>query len=48
MLVVFYFQSTFVNRPALGILPPHNFPDKLTQSLLSVGNVRVNMLYMNV
>uniref|UniRef100_H2TN05 4-aminobutyrate aminotransferase n=1 Tax=Takifugu rubripes TaxID=31033 RepID=H2TN05_TAKRU len=29
-------MSTFVNRPALGILPPHNFPDKITQSLLSV------------
>ncbi|XP_039972809.1 4-aminobutyrate aminotransferase, mitochondrial [Xiphias gladius] len=28
--------STFVNRPALGILPPENFPDKLTESLLSV------------
>lgn len=29
-------QSTFVNRPALGILPPENFPDKLIESLLSV------------
>uniref|UniRef100_H2MZP0 4-aminobutyrate aminotransferase n=1 Tax=Oryzias latipes TaxID=8090 RepID=H2MZP0_ORYLA len=28
--------STFVNRPALGILPPENFPDKVTESLLSV------------
>uniref|UniRef100_A0A3P9AX35 4-aminobutyrate aminotransferase n=1 Tax=Maylandia zebra TaxID=106582 RepID=A0A3P9AX35_9CICH len=28
--------STFVNRPALGILPPENFPDKITESLLSV------------
>uniref|UniRef100_A0A672FRN1 4-aminobutyrate aminotransferase, mitochondrial n=1 Tax=Salarias fasciatus TaxID=181472 RepID=A0A672FRN1_SALFA len=28
--------STFVNRPALGILPPENFPDKLTESLLSI------------
>uniref|UniRef100_A0AAQ4PLB9 4-aminobutyrate aminotransferase, mitochondrial n=1 Tax=Gasterosteus aculeatus aculeatus TaxID=481459 RepID=A0AAQ4PLB9_GASAC len=28
--------STLVNRPALGILPPENFPDKLTESLLSV------------
>ncbi|XP_028841443.1 4-aminobutyrate aminotransferase, mitochondrial isoform X2 [Denticeps clupeoides] len=28
--------STFVNRPALGILPPENFPDKLIESLLSV------------
>ncbi|XP_070779260.1 4-aminobutyrate aminotransferase, mitochondrial isoform X4 [Enoplosus armatus] len=27
--------STLVNRPALGILPPENFPDKLTESLLS-------------
>uniref|UniRef100_A0A3B4YUQ6 4-aminobutyrate aminotransferase n=1 Tax=Stegastes partitus TaxID=144197 RepID=A0A3B4YUQ6_9TELE len=27
---------TFVNRPALGILPPENFPDKLTESLISV------------
>ncbi|XP_028311028.1 4-aminobutyrate aminotransferase, mitochondrial [Gouania willdenowi] len=29
-------MSAFVNRPALGILPPENFPDKLTESLLSV------------
>lgn len=29
-------QSAFVNRPALGILPPENFPDKLIESLLSV------------
>uniref|UniRef100_A0A3Q0SJY6 4-aminobutyrate aminotransferase n=1 Tax=Amphilophus citrinellus TaxID=61819 RepID=A0A3Q0SJY6_AMPCI len=28
--------STFVNRPALGILPPENFPDRITESLLSV------------
>uniref|UniRef100_A0A8C6LXU9 4-aminobutyrate aminotransferase, mitochondrial n=1 Tax=Nothobranchius furzeri TaxID=105023 RepID=A0A8C6LXU9_NOTFU len=28
--------STFVNRPALGILPPENFPDKITESLISV------------
>nr|XP_061805815.1 4-aminobutyrate aminotransferase, mitochondrial-like isoform X3 [Nerophis lumbriciformis] len=28
--------STIVNRPALGILPPENFPDKITESLLSV------------
>ncbi|CAG5898951.1 unnamed protein product [Menidia menidia] len=28
--------STFINRPALGILPPENFPDKLAESLLSV------------
>uniref|UniRef100_A0A8C6SAL7 4-aminobutyrate aminotransferase, mitochondrial n=1 Tax=Neogobius melanostomus TaxID=47308 RepID=A0A8C6SAL7_9GOBI len=28
--------STFVNRPALGILPPGNFADKLAESLLSV------------
>uniref|UniRef100_A0A3B3ZZ75 Uncharacterized protein n=1 Tax=Periophthalmus magnuspinnatus TaxID=409849 RepID=A0A3B3ZZ75_9GOBI len=28
--------STFVNRPALGILPPGSFPDKVTESLLSV------------
>uniref|UniRef100_A0A3Q1HWD2 4-aminobutyrate--2-oxoglutarate transaminase n=1 Tax=Anabas testudineus TaxID=64144 RepID=A0A3Q1HWD2_ANATE len=28
--------STFVNRPALGILPPENFPDKISESLLSV------------
>uniref|UniRef100_A0A3P9NNI4 4-aminobutyrate aminotransferase, mitochondrial n=1 Tax=Poecilia reticulata TaxID=8081 RepID=A0A3P9NNI4_POERE len=28
--------STFVNRPALGILPPENFPDKITESLLSI------------
>ncbi|XP_016109883.1 4-aminobutyrate aminotransferase, mitochondrial-like [Sinocyclocheilus grahami] len=29
-------QSAFVNRPALGILPPENFPDKLIESLLSI------------
>ncbi|XP_069590096.1 4-aminobutyrate aminotransferase, mitochondrial [Ranitomeya imitator] len=29
--------STFVNRPALGILPPENFTEKLEESLLSVG-----------
>ncbi|KAJ8251117.1 hypothetical protein GJAV_G00217470 [Gymnothorax javanicus] len=29
-------MSTFVNRPALGILPPESFPDKLGESLLSV------------
>ncbi|XP_005811779.1 4-aminobutyrate aminotransferase, mitochondrial isoform X1 [Xiphophorus maculatus] len=28
--------STFVNRPALGILPPENFPEKITESLLSI------------
>lgn len=28
--------SAFVNRPALGILPPENFPEKLVESLLSV------------
>uniref|UniRef100_A0A8C6WCW1 4-aminobutyrate aminotransferase n=1 Tax=Nannospalax galili TaxID=1026970 RepID=A0A8C6WCW1_NANGA len=28
--------STFINRPALGILPPENFVDKLRQSLMSV------------
>ncbi|KAK1877835.1 4-aminobutyrate aminotransferase mitochondrial [Dissostichus eleginoides] len=28
--------STLVNRPALGILPPENFPEKLTESLVSV------------
>uniref|UniRef100_A0A673AIL0 4-aminobutyrate aminotransferase, mitochondrial n=1 Tax=Sphaeramia orbicularis TaxID=375764 RepID=A0A673AIL0_9TELE len=28
--------STIVNRPALGILPPGNFPEKLMESLLSV------------
>lgn len=44
VFVCFYFQSTFVNRPALGILPPHNFPDKLTESLLSVSNMHINFL----
>ncbi|XP_034151096.1 4-aminobutyrate aminotransferase, mitochondrial isoform X1 [Esox lucius] len=29
-------MSAFVNRPALGILPPENFPEKLAESLLSV------------
>ncbi|KAL6060228.1 hypothetical protein STEG23_004117, partial [Scotinomys teguina] len=28
--------STFINRPALGILPPENFVDKLRDSLMSV------------
>ncbi|KAK7825823.1 hypothetical protein U0070_008579 [Myodes glareolus] len=28
--------STFINRPALGILPPENFVDKLRESLMSV------------
>uniref|UniRef100_A0A3Q3L650 4-aminobutyrate aminotransferase n=1 Tax=Labrus bergylta TaxID=56723 RepID=A0A3Q3L650_9LABR len=28
--------STLVNRPALGILPPENFADKITETLLSV------------
>uniref|UniRef100_W5K4J9 4-aminobutyrate aminotransferase, mitochondrial n=1 Tax=Astyanax mexicanus TaxID=7994 RepID=W5K4J9_ASTMX len=28
--------SAFVNRPALGILPPENFPEKLVESLLSI------------
>lgn len=36
---IFRFQSAFVNRPALGILPPENFPDKLVESLLSVSVV---------
>lgn len=31
-----FLQSTFVNRPALGILPPENFVEKLQESLLSV------------
>uniref|UniRef100_A0A4W2HJ79 4-aminobutyrate aminotransferase, mitochondrial n=1 Tax=Bos indicus x Bos taurus TaxID=30522 RepID=A0A4W2HJ79_BOBOX len=29
-------MSTFINRPALGILPPENFVEKLRESLLSV------------
>lgn len=36
------FQSTFVNRPALGILPPENFPDKISESLLSVSNTHIH------
>uniref|UniRef100_A0A8C9VQI7 4-aminobutyrate aminotransferase n=1 Tax=Scleropages formosus TaxID=113540 RepID=A0A8C9VQI7_SCLFO len=28
--------STFVNRPALGILPPENFPERLMETLVSV------------
>ncbi|XP_036395552.1 4-aminobutyrate aminotransferase, mitochondrial-like [Megalops cyprinoides] len=28
--------SAFVNRPALGMLPPKNFPEKLAEGLLSV------------
>eukprot|EP00069_Balaena_mysticetus_P020635 bmy_02822T0 len=31
-----FLQSTFINRPALGILPPENFVEKLRESLLSV------------
>ncbi len=34
-------QSAFVNRPALGILPPENFADKLIESLLSVSVVEL-------
>ncbi|MEQ2278413.1 hypothetical protein XENORESO_018056, partial [Xenotaenia resolanae] len=34
--------STFVNRPALGILPPENFPEKITESLLSVAPSGMN------
>lgn len=37
-----FLQSTFVNRPALGILPPENFPDKLTESLLSVSKTHTH------
>ncbi|XP_060757094.1 4-aminobutyrate aminotransferase, mitochondrial [Neoarius graeffei] len=33
---------TFVNRPALGILPPENFPESLTESLLSVAPSGMN------
>lgn len=31
-----FLQSTFINRPALGIFPPENFVEKLRESLLSV------------
>uniref|UniRef100_A0AAZ3RYJ8 4-aminobutyrate aminotransferase, mitochondrial n=2 Tax=Oncorhynchus tshawytscha TaxID=74940 RepID=A0AAZ3RYJ8_ONCTS len=31
-----YSYCAFVNRPALGIMPPENFPEKLAESLLSV------------
>uniref|UniRef100_A0A8K9XFA4 4-aminobutyrate aminotransferase, mitochondrial n=1 Tax=Oncorhynchus mykiss TaxID=8022 RepID=A0A8K9XFA4_ONCMY len=31
-----FLLSAFVNRPALGIMPPENFPEKLAESLLSV------------
>lgn len=31
-----FLQSVFINRPALGILPPENFVEKLRESLLSV------------
>uniref|UniRef100_A0A4X1T6U6 4-aminobutyrate--2-oxoglutarate transaminase n=1 Tax=Sus scrofa TaxID=9823 RepID=A0A4X1T6U6_PIG len=34
--VSFFINSTFINRPALGILPPENFVEKLRESLLSV------------
>uniref|UniRef100_A0A8K9WSX2 4-aminobutyrate aminotransferase, mitochondrial n=1 Tax=Oncorhynchus mykiss TaxID=8022 RepID=A0A8K9WSX2_ONCMY len=36
MFTSFSSQSAFVNRPALGIMPPENFPEKLAESLLSV------------
>uniref|UniRef100_A0A4X1T6R5 4-aminobutyrate--2-oxoglutarate transaminase n=1 Tax=Sus scrofa TaxID=9823 RepID=A0A4X1T6R5_PIG len=35
-LLLAFLQSTFINRPALGILPPENFVEKLRESLLSV------------
>lgn len=38
-------QSAFVNRPALGILPPENFADKLIESLLSVSVVQLEETY---
>lgn len=41
-------QSAFVNRPALGILPPENFPEKLTESLLSVRTYLKHSLSSNV
>uniref|UniRef100_A0A3B3Q8S4 Uncharacterized protein n=1 Tax=Paramormyrops kingsleyae TaxID=1676925 RepID=A0A3B3Q8S4_9TELE len=31
-----HFNGAFVNRPALGVLPPQYLPDKLTEGLLSV------------
>ncbi|KAK0147115.1 4-aminobutyrate aminotransferase, mitochondrial [Merluccius polli] len=34
--------SAFVNRPALGILPPESFVDKLTQGLLTVAPSGLN------
>ncbi|MBZ3885817.1 4-aminobutyrate aminotransferase, mitochondrial, partial [Sciurus carolinensis] len=34
--LVIFRASTFINRPALGILPPENFVEKLRESLLSV------------
>uniref|UniRef100_A0A8C6S3A9 4-aminobutyrate aminotransferase n=1 Tax=Neogobius melanostomus TaxID=47308 RepID=A0A8C6S3A9_9GOBI len=40
LLWQYQFLSTFVNRPALGFLPPGNFPDKLAESLLSVSGPR--------
>lgn len=36
-------QSAFVNRPALGILPPENFPEKLTETLLSVRTLKTQL-----
>uniref|UniRef100_A0A8D0HL65 4-aminobutyrate aminotransferase n=1 Tax=Sphenodon punctatus TaxID=8508 RepID=A0A8D0HL65_SPHPU len=36
--------STFVNRPALGILPPGNFAEKLKDSLLSVAPKGLNQV----
>lgn len=36
--ILAFLQSTFINRPALGILPPENFVEKLRESLLSVSD----------
>lgn len=48
VLFLSFLQSTFVNRPALGILPPENFPDKISESLLSVSNTHIHYINLPV
>ncbi|CAH2306740.1 4-aminobutyrate aminotransferase, mitochondrial [Pelobates cultripes] len=36
--------SSFINRPALGILPPENFKEKLEETLLSIGPKGLNQV----
>lgn len=41
-----FLQSVFVNRAALGILPPDNFPEKLVESLVSVSAPKTSLIYI--